>query len=207
MEEILRYLPNLDAAKQQKFKQLYDLYLEWNSKINVISRKDIEHLYIKHVLHSLAIYKFLQFKPGSRILDVGSGGGFPGIPLAIMQPECQFKLVDSIGKKMKVAESIAQELDLENVQTQQVRAEKLKEKFDFIVSRAVMPLPKFVKLTIKLLSRQQQNALPNGIIYLKGGDFEEELNELDFVHVDTFNITDYFDNPFFETKKVVYITH
>lgn len=207
MEEILRYLPNLDAAKQQKFKQLYDLYLEWNSKINVISRKDIEHLYIKHVLHSLTIYKFLQFKPGSRILDVGSGGGFPGIPLAIMQPECQFKLVDSIGKKMKVAESIAQELDLENVQTQQVRAEKLKEKFDFIVSRAVMPLPKFVKLTIKLLSRQQQNALPNGIIYLKGGDFEEELNELDFVHVDTFNITDYFDNPFFETKKVVYITH
>jgi 16S rRNA (guanine527-N7)-methyltransferase len=207
MEEILRYFPNLDTDKQEKFEKLYDLYLDWNSKINVISRKDIEHLYVRHVLHSLAIFKFLQFKPGSRILDVGSGGGFPGIPLAIMQPECEFKLVDSIGKKMKVAESIAEALELENVKTQQIRAEKLKEKFDFIVSRAVMQLPKFVKLTMKLLAKQHQNALPNGIIYLKGGDFEEELDELDFVHVDTFNITDSFDNPFFETKKVVYITH
>lgn len=207
MEEILRYFPKLEPDKQEKFIKLYDLYLDWNNKINVVSRKDIEHLYVRHVLHSLAIYKFLQFKPGSRILDVGSGGGFPGIPLAIMQPESEFKLVDSIGKKMKVAGSIAESLDLKNVSVQQVRAEKLKERFDFIVSRAVMQLPKFVKLTMKLLAKQQQNALPNGIIYLKGGDFQEEIDELDFVHVDTFDITDYFDNDFFETKKVVYITH
>jgi 16S rRNA (guanine527-N7)-methyltransferase len=207
MEEILRYFPNLEPDKQEKFKKLYDLYLDWNTKINVVSRKDIEHLYVRHVLHSLAIYKFLQFKPGSRILDVGSGGGFPGIPLAIMQPESEFKLVDSIGKKMKVAGSIAASLDLKNVSVQQIRAEKLKERFDFIVSRAVMQLPKFVKLTMKLLAKQQHNALPNGIIYLKGGDFQEEIDELDFVHVDTFDITDYFDNEFFETKKVVYITH
>jgi 16S rRNA (guanine527-N7)-methyltransferase len=206
MEELLRYFPKLEADKQAQFKKLYDLYLDWNSKINVISRKDIEHLYVRHVLHSLAIYKFLQFKPGSRILDVGSGGGFPGIPLAIMQPESHFKLVDSIGKKMKVAGSIAESLGLKNVETEQIRAEKLKEKFDFIVSRAVMQLPKFVKLTMKLLSKEQKNALPNGIIYLKGGDFEEELNELDYLHVDSFEILDYFDNPFFETKKVVYLT-
>ncbi|PLX25155.1 MAG: 16S rRNA (guanine(527)-N(7))-methyltransferase RsmG [Salinivirgaceae bacterium] len=207
MEELLRYFPKLEAEKQEQFKQLYDLYLDWNSKINVISRKDIEHLYVKHVLHSLAIYKFLQFKPGSHILDVGSGGGFPGIPLAIMQPECEFKLVDSIGKKMKVAASVAESLGLQNVKTQQIRAENLKEKFDFIVSRAVMQLPKFVKLTMKLLSKQQQNALPNGIIYLKGGDFTDEIDELDYLHVDTFDITDYFEDDFFETKKVVYITH
>ncbi|HKK60476.1 MAG TPA: 16S rRNA (guanine(527)-N(7))-methyltransferase RsmG [Salinivirga sp.] len=207
MDEILRFFPKLDNAQKARFEKLYALYTEWNAKINVISRKDIDHLYIHHVLHSLAIYKFLRFNPGSKIMDVGTGGGFPGIPLAIMQPDCHFTLVDSIGKKIKVANAVAEALELKNVKAIQARAEKVKDRFDFIVSRAVMPLPKFTKLTMKKLKKEQMNALPNGIIYLKGGDFKEELNELDFVHVDVFDIADYFDLPFFETKKVVYITH
>lgn len=207
MDEILRFFPKLDNTQKARFEKLYALYTEWNAKINVISRKDIDHLYIHHVLHSLAIYKFLRFNPGSKIMDVGTGGGFPGIPLAIMQPDCHFTLVDSIGKKIKVANAVAEALELKNVKAIQARAEKVKDRFDFIVSRAVMPLPKFTKLTMKKLKKEQINALPNGIIYLKGGDFEEELNELDFVHADVFDIADYFDLPFFETKKVVYITH
>ncbi|ALO14568.1 16S rRNA (guanine(527)-N(7))-methyltransferase RsmG [Salinivirga cyanobacteriivorans] len=207
MDEILRFFPKLDNTQKARFEKLYALYTEWNAKINVISRKDIDHLYIHHVLHSLAIYKFLRFNPGSKIMDVGTGGGFPGIPLAIMQPDCHFTLVDSIGKKIKVANAVAEALELKNVKAIQARAEKVKDRFDFIVSRAVMPLPKFTKLTMKKLKKEQINALPNGIIYLKGGDFENELQELDFVHADVFDIADYFDLPFFETKKVVYITH
>lgn len=207
MENILRFFPHITDQQKTQFEKLYNLYNEWNEKINVISRKDIQHLYIRHVLHSLAIYQFLKFSPDSKILDVGTGGGFPGIPLAIMQPECHFRLVDSTGKKIKVVNNIARELGLKNVNAQQIRAEKLKEKFDFIVSRAVMPLPKFTKLTQKLLSNKQKNALPNGIIYLKGGNFPEEIAELDFVHTDVFDISDDFDLPFFETKKLVYITH
>ncbi|MDA3867182.1 MAG: 16S rRNA (guanine(527)-N(7))-methyltransferase RsmG [Salinivirgaceae bacterium] len=206
MDELLRYFPKISEQQKEQFTKLYDLYTDWNSKINVISRKDIDHLYIHHVLHSLAIYKFLQFEPESNILDVGTGGGFPGIPLAIMQPECNFLLVDSVGKKIKVANEVSEALGLQNVRTKQKRAEELKEKFDFIVSRAVMPLPKFTRLTIKLLAKQQRNALPNGIIYLKGGEFEHELKELDDFSTDTFDISDYFDLPYFETKKIVYIT-
>ncbi|MFO7863635.1 MAG: 16S rRNA (guanine(527)-N(7))-methyltransferase RsmG [Salinivirgaceae bacterium] len=206
MDELLRYFPKLNEQQTEQFTKLFDLYSDWNSKINVISRKDIEHLYIHHVLHSLAIYKFLQFAPESNILDVGTGGGFPGIPLAIMHPECNFLLVDSVGKKIKVATEVSEALRLQNVRAKQKRAEELKEKFDFIVSRAVMPLPKFTRLTIKLLAKQQRNALPNGIIYLKGGEFEHELKELEDFSTDTFDIPDYFDHPYFETKKVVYIT-
>ncbi len=206
MEEILRFFPNLTTNQQEQFKKLYTLYIEWNSKINVISRKDIEYLYVRHVLHSLAINKLFTFQPGTSILDVGTGGGFPGIPLAIMQPECEFKLVDSIGKKIKVATSVADSIGLENVKTSQMRVEKLKDKYHFIVSRAVMPLPKFVKLTLKLLHRDEFNAFPNGIVYLKGGDFKQELNEMNHVHKEVFNIFDEFDLPYFETKKIVYIS-
>ncbi len=205
MEELLRFFPNLTAQQKEQFQKLYDLYIDWNNKINVISRKDIEHLYIHHILHSLIIYKFFPFQPGTAVLDVGTGGGFPGIPLAIMQPECEFRLVDSIGKKVKVATSVSDSIGLSNVKTQQIRAEKIKEKFHFIVSRAVMPLPRFVKLTLKLLHKDDFNAFPNGIIYLKGGDFQQELNEMNHVHKEVFNISDEFDLPYFETKKVVYI--
>ncbi len=207
MDEILRFFPKLNQTQKEQLAQLYKLYAEWNAKINVISRKDIEHLYVHHVLHSMAIYKFLQFNPGSKIMDVGTGGGFPGIPLAILQPDCNFTLVDSTGKKIKVATAVAEALELKNVKAIQARAEKVKDRFDFIVSRAVMPLPKFTKLTMKKLKKEQMNALPNGIIYLKGGEFEDELKELDYVHVDVFDISDYFDLPYFETKKVVYITN
>lgn len=206
MEQILHFFPKLTDTQIAQFTKLFDLYADWNSKINVISRKDIEHLYTHHVLHSLAIYKFLPFSPKTNIIDVGTGGGFPGIPLAIMQPECNYTLVDSIGKKIKVATEVATALELKNVNIKQVRAEELKDKFDFIVSRAVTALPDFTKLTIKLLSKTQRNALPNGIIYLKGGDFKHELKELDFVDVDVLEITQYFDLPYFETKKIVYIT-
>lgn len=206
MEQIRQHFPKLTDNQIEQFEKLYDLYADWNSKINVISRKDIEHLYTHHVLHSLAIYKFLQFSADSNIIDVGTGGGFPGIPLAIMQPECNFTLVDSIGKKIKVASEVAGSLGLKNVITKQVRAEELKEKFDFIVSRAVTALPEFTKLTLKLLSKTQRNALPNGIIYLKGGDFQHEIKELDFVETDVFDITQYFDLEYFKTKKIVYIT-
>lgn len=207
MDEILKFFPHLEDVKIRQFEQLYALYSEWNTKINVISRKDIENLYEHHVLHSLAIHRFLTFSPGSKILDVGTGGGFPGIPLAIMQPECRFTLIDSTGKKTRVAQSVADSIGLKNVKVYHERAEKIKDKFDFIVSRAVMPLPKFTKLTLKKLAKTQKNALPNGIIYLKGGQFDNELQALDFVHTDVFDITDYFDLPYFQGKKIVYITH
>ena len=165
----------LTERQAEQFAQLDALYRDWNSKINVISRKDIDNLYEHHVLHSLAIAKFLPFQPGTTILDVGTGGGFPGIPLAILFPECRFMLIDSIGKKIKVASEVAQSLGLTNVVCKQERAEEEKQKFDFVVSRAVMPLPDLVKLVRKNISSKQRNAVPNGIIVLKGGDLKEEL--------------------------------
>ena len=174
-EIILKYFPSLNETQIEQFKKIEALYLEWNAKINVISRKDIEELYVRHVLHSLAIMKLFKFTPGTKILDVGCGGGFPGIPLAIMNPEVEFILVDSIGKKILVVNEVAKALGLKNVKGIHARAEKLPEKFDFITSRAVTAFPKFVALTRKLVSRKQQNGHLNGIIYLKGGDLWTRL--------------------------------
>ncbi len=194
----------LTDRQAEQFAQLDALYRDWNSKINVISRKDIDNLYEHHVLHSLAIAKFLPFQPGTTILDVGTGGGFPGIPLAILFPECRFMLIDSIGKKIKVASEVAQSLGLTNVVCKQERAEEEKQKFDFVVSRAVMPLPDLVKLVRKNISSKQRNAVPNGIIVLKGGDLKEELAP----YQKTAEVTpcsQWFANDWFSTKQVIYL--
>ena len=194
----------LTERQAEQFAQLDALYRDWNSKINVISRKDIDNLYDHHVLHSLAIAKLLPFQPGTTILDVGTGGGFPGIPLAILFPECQFMLIDSIGKKIKVASEVAQALGLTNVVCKQERAEEEKQKFDFVVSRAVMPLPDLVKLVRKNVSNKHKNAVPNGIIVLKGGDLKEELAP----YQKTAEVTpcsQWFKGEWFETKQVIYL--
>ena len=194
----------LTERQAEQFAQLDALYRNWNSKINVISRKDIDNLYEHHVLHSLAIAKWLPFQPGTTILDVGTGGGFPGIPLAILFPECQFMLIDSIGKKIKVASEVAQALGLTNVVCKQERAEEEKQKFDFVVSRAVMPLPDLVKLVRKNVSNKHKNAVPNGIIVLKGGDLKEELAP----YQKTAEVTpcsQWFKGEWFETKQVIYL--
>lgn len=194
----------LTGRQAEQFAQLDALYRDWNSKINVISRKDIDNLYEHHVLHSLAIAKFLPFQPGTTILDVGTGGGFPGIPLAILFPECRFMLIDSIGKKIKVASEVAQSLGLTNVVCKQERAEEEKQKFDFVVSRAVMPLPDLVKLVRKNISSKQRNAVPNGIIVLKGGDLKEELAP----YQKTAEVTpcsQWFANDWYSTKQVIYL--
>ena len=194
----------LTERQAEQFAQLDALYRDWNSKINVISRKDIDNLYEHHVLHSLAIAKWLPFQPGTTILDVGTGGGFPGIPLAILFPECQFMLIDSIGKKIKVASEVAQALGLSNVVCKQERAEEEKQKFDFVVSRAVMPLPDLVKLVRKNISTKQRNAVPNGIIVLKGGDLKAELAP----YQKTAEVTpcsQWFKGEWFETKQVIYL--
>ena len=194
----------LTDRQAEQFAQLDALYRDWNSKINVISRKDIDNLYEHHVLHSLAIAKFLPFQPGTTILDVGTGGGFPGIPLAILFPECRFMLIDSIGKKIKVANEVAQSLGLTNVVCKQERAEEEKQKFDFVVSRAVMPLPDLVKLVRKNISSKQRNAVPNGIIVLKGGDLKEELAP----YQKTAEVTpcsQWFANDWFSTKQLIYL--
>ena len=194
----------LSDRQAEQFAQLDALYRDWNSKINVISRKDIDNLYDHHVLHSLAIAKWLPFQPGTTILDVGTGGGFPGIPLAILFPECQFMLIDSIGKKIKVASEVAQALGLNNVVCKQERAEEEKQKFDFVVSRAVMPLPDLVKLVRKNISTKQHNAIPNGIIVLKGGDLKAELAP----YQKTAEVTpcsQWFKGEWFETKQVIYL--
>lgn len=204
MNEILKFFPDLTDIQIKQFEQLFDLYKDWNSKINVISRKDIDSLYNHHVLHSLAIAKFIKFVDGTEIIDVGSGGGFPGIPLAIIFPSSKFTLVDSIKKKTIVAADIANKIGLKNVKVKHARAEELKQKFDFVVSRAVMQLPKFVNFTKKLIKNKQINPLPNGILYLKGGNFNSELNELN-THIDLINITDYFDFSYFEEKYIVYL--
>lgn len=193
----------LTARQAEQFAQLDALYRDWNSKINVISRKDIDNLYEHHVLHSLAIAKFLPFQPGTTILDVGTGGGFPGIPLAILFPECQFVLIDSIRKKILVATEIAKALGLTNVVCKQERAEEEKQKFDFIVSRAVMPMPDLVKLVRKNVKPTPMNAIPNGLIVLKGGDLKEELRP--FKEAELIPCTQWFKGEWFDTKQVIYL--
>lgn len=200
---IFRYFPSLDQLQKERFTALKAIYEVWNSRINVISRKDMDDFYTHHVLHSLAIAKIISFLPGTRILDVGTGGGFPGIPLAIVFPEAEFMLMDSIGKKIKVVTSVASELGLRNVVPLQKRAEEERGKYDFIVSRAVTEFSGFVRLTSKNISPESRNSMDNGIIYLKGGDFETELGSLK-PRVSIWNINDFFSEPFFETKKIVY---
>lgn len=199
------YFPNLTEDQRRQFAALYDLYADWNSKINVISRKDIENLYEHHVLHSLGIAKVIQFRPGTNVMDMGTGGGFPGIPLAILFPEVQFHLVDSIGKKVRVATEVATAIGLKNVTFRHARAEEEKQLFDFVVSRAVMPLADLVKIIQKNISPKQRNSLPNGLICLKGGELEQEA--MPFKHKTTIHsLSDDFKEEFFETKKVVYVT-
>ena len=204
MDIVEKYFTGLSDKQVEQFRQLEGLYREWNEKINVISRKDIDALSVHHVLHSLAIAKVISFKGGTKVLDVGTGGGFPGIPLAIMFPEVDFFLVDSIGKKIKLVEGVAGALGLKNVTARQVRVETMKEKFDFIVSRAVTAFPAFVSLTRNRIRESSFNDLANGILYLKGGDFEEEIK--DFRNrVSIYNIPDFFEEEFFETKKLIYM--
>ena len=203
MEVISQNFPELTEKQLNQFSKLEDLYTDWNAQINVISRKDINALYVKHVLHSLGIAKVQPFLPGSKILDVGTGGGFPGIPLAIMFPETQFVLVDSIGKKIKVVEAVAEALGLQNVTAIHARAEKVQGEFDFIVSRAVTKMDDFVTWVRKKIRRKNKHQLKNGVLYLKGGDLSEELQN--FPSAKLFDLTDYFDDPFFETKKVVHV--
>ena len=206
MELILKYFPDLTEEQKRQFAALYDLYTDWNSKINVISRKDIENLYEHHVLHSLGIAKVIRFKPGTKVMDLGTGGGFPGIPLAILFPEVQFHLVDSIGKKVRVATEIAGSIGLKNVTTRHARAEEEKQLFDFVVSRAVMPLTDLLKIIRKNISPKQQNALPNGLICLKGGDLERETMPVKN-KTTMWNLKEFFGEEFFETKKVVYVAN
>lgn len=204
MDIILKYFPNLSDRQKEQFAALYNLYYDWNSKINVISRKDIENLYLHHVLHSLGIAKVITFRPGTTVMDMGCGGGFPGIPLAIMFPEVQFHLVDSIGKKVRVATEIAAAIGLNNVRATHSRAEEIKEKYNFVVSRAVMQLPELVKICRKNISKEQINALPNGIICLKGGDIQAETRSYKNM-VEITELENIFDEDFFKDKKVVYI--
>ena len=204
MELIQKYFPELSEKQFAQFENLRFLYEDWNSKINVISRNDIEFFYEKHVLHSLAIAKFIRFKRGTKILDIGTGGGFPGIPLAIYFPESEFTLVDSIGKKIKVVNEVAKSLGLKNVKAINVRAENMKLQFDFIVSRAVTSMNNFIHLTKNKINQKQQNAIPNGIIYLKGGDLTEEFSQIKNYYEIT-EISQYFNESFFETKKLVYL--
>ncbi len=201
---ILKYFPNLSERQRQQFGALEALYTDWNAKINVISRKDIQNLYEHHVLHSLGIAKMLCFKPGTRVMDLGTGGGFPGIPLAIMFPECQFHLVDSIGKKIRVATEVAQAIELQNVTLAHCRAEEVKEKYDFVVSRAVMPLADLMKLIRNNFAKEQHNALPNGLICLKGGELEHEILPYRKIALAQ-ELSKDFEEEYFKTKKVVYV--
>lgn len=204
VDQIFQYFPDLTDLQRSQFEQLDALYRDWNAKINVISRKDIDNLYSHHVLHSLGIAKVISFRPGTRVMDIGTGGGFPGIPLAILFPECRFKLVDSIGKKIKVAQAVAEAIGLKNVEILHRNVIEEKEKFDFVVSRAVMNVSDLVKLIRKNVHHEQQNALPNGLICLKGGDVTEEMAP--FAHCsEVWNLSQYFEDEFFETKKVTYI--
>jgi 16S rRNA (guanine527-N7)-methyltransferase len=204
MEIITKYFSGLSENQIAAFQQLQPLYSDWNSKINVISRKDIDELYERHVLHSLAIAKFIRFTPGTKILDVGTGGGFPGIPLAILFPEVKFHLVDSIGKKIKVVNAVAESLQLKNVIGEQIRAEQLKGKYDFVVSRAVTQLPEFVGWIKKNIAVAQHNAVPNGVLYLKGGNFDSEIRPFK-KRVSVQVLSEWFKEEFFKTKKLVYL--
>jgi len=205
MELIKKYFPRLTEDQTQKFEALDALYHDWNAKINVISRKDIDNLYEHHVLHSLGIAEVINFKPGTKVMDLGTGGGFPGIPLAILFPESQFHLVDSTKKKILVCNEVVQALGLSNVTTRWCRAEEEKGQFDFVVSRAVMPLTDLIKIVRKNISRKQQNALPNGLICLKGGELSHETLPVQG-YTEITNLSDYFQEEYFETKKVVYTT-
>ena len=204
MQHIKTYFPNLSPLQESQFAALGDLYTDWNAKINVISRKDIDNLYLHHILHSLGIAKAINFTAGTTILDMGTGGGFPGIPLAILFPECKFHLIDRIGKKIKVAQSVAEAINLENVSFQHGSVEELKTEYDFVVSRAVMPLPDLLKLIRKNIKKEQQNALPNGLLCLKGGELQQEIAPVKKTSI-VFNLSDFFKEEYFETKKVVYV--
>ncbi|PQJ80742.1 16S rRNA (guanine(527)-N(7))-methyltransferase RsmG [Polaribacter porphyrae] len=203
MDIIHKYFKNLSKEQTEQLNKLQDLYQDWNLKINVVSRKDIDELYLRHVLHSLGIAKVIQFKPNAKVMDVGTGGGFPGIPLAILFPETQFHLVDSIGKKIKVVNEVIKGLGLENVKTSHCRVEDVKDTYDFIVSRAVAQMETFVRWNKGKIAKKQNHDLKNGILYLKGGDLSEELKK--YTSATIYDLPNYFDEPFFETKKVVHL--
>ncbi|WP_299228564.1 16S rRNA (guanine(527)-N(7))-methyltransferase RsmG [uncultured Psychroserpens sp.] len=203
MQLIQQYFPNLTDTQLQQFRSLEDLYKDWNLKINVVSRKDIDELYLRHVLHSLGIAKVISFLPNTKVLDVGTGGGFPGIPLAVLYPETQFHLVDSIAKKIKVVNEVTEGLQLNNVKTSHERVENINEQFDFIVSRAVAAMPTFVHWVKGKIAKEQKHDLKNGILYLKGGDLTEELQTYRTAKI--YNLNDYFKESFFDTKKVVHL--
>ena len=205
MDLILNYFPDLTEEQRRQFAALYDLYIDWNAKINVISRKDIENLYEHHVLHSLGIAKIINFRAGTSVMDLGTGGGFPGIPLAILFPESRFHLVDSIGKKIRVGTEVANAIGLKNVTFRHARGQEEKGIFDFVVSRAVMPLTDLLDIIRKNIAKKQQNVLPNGLICLKGGELERETMPVKNKTL-MYNLSDYFKEEFFETKKVVYVT-
>ena len=204
MRQLLKYFPSLTDVQQAQYAALDALYRDWNSKIKVISRKDIDNLYERHVLHSLAIAELIRFKPGTTVMDLGTGGGFPGIPLSIMFPDVKFLLVDSTKKKLLVCQEVANALGLRNVETRWCRAEEVRQQFHFVVSRAVMPLPDLVRIAQKNISREQINAIPNGLLCLKGGELEQEARPLGKAAEIT-SLSEYFEEPFFETKKLVYV--
>lgn len=204
LDNIFGYFPEISDRQKEQMAQLYPLYADWNSKINVISRKDIDNLYVHHILHSLGIAKVVKFREGTRIMDVGTGGGLPGIPLAIMFPECKFHLVDSIGKKIRVAQEIANALGLENVTLRHCRAEEEKDEFDFVVTRGVMPLVDLVKAIRKNIGREQKNSISNGILALKGGELGSEIAPMKNICT-SWDLKDFFKEEFFETKKVVHV--
>lgn len=204
MDSIIKYFPTITDEQGHQYEQLFELYKDWNSKINVISRKDIDNLYEHHVLHSLAIAKALRFKDGTKIMDFGCGGGFPGIPLAIMFPECQFKLIDGTGKKIRVCQEIASAIGLKNVVAEHLRGEDEKGKFDFIVSRAVMPLPDMVKIVRKNVSKEQHNAMPNGIFCLKGGNLQSEIHSFKNI-VEQTDLSSFFNEEWFKEKHLIYL--
>lgn len=204
MDSIIKYFPTITDEQRHQYEQLFELYKDWNSKINVISRKDIDNLYEHHVLHSLAIAKALRFKDGTKIMDFGCGGGFPGIPLAIMFPECQFKLIDGTGKKIRVCQEIASAIGLKNGVAEHLRGEDEKGKFDFIVSRAVMPLPDMVKIVRKNVSKEQHNAMPNGIFCLKGGNLQSEIHPFKNI-VEQTDLSSFFNEEWFKEKHLIYL--
>lgn len=204
MDKILKYFPNLSEQQQKQLKALDGLYREWNAKINVISRKDIDNLYEHHIMHSMAIAKVANFRPGTKILDFGTGGGFPGIPLAILFPECDFKLIDGTGKKIRVAQEISNAIELKNCHPEHLRGEEEKGKYHFVVSRAVMPLPDLMNIVKKNISKEQNNALPNGVICLKGGDVQEEIRAYRHI-IEITNISQFFSEEWFKEKYVIYL--
>ena len=204
MEQLLKYFPTLSVEQQRQFAALDALYRDWNAKINVISRKDIDNLYKHHVLHSLAIAKMIHFRPGTRILDFGTGGGFPGVPLAILFPECEFKLIDGTGKKIRVAQEVCNAIGLKNCHPEHLRGEEEKGRYDFIVSRAVMPLPDLVKIVRKNIAKENRNALPNGILCLKGGNLEGELQPFRKI-VESQELSTWFSEEWFKEKHVIYL--